>query len=59
MLTKTGNPKNACMGGYGKSLDVKITNKCNCSCNHCIEKMVIAQTVFLFQNSSKPLVKPK
>lgn len=37
ITTKTGNPKNACMGGYGKSLDVKLTNECNCFCEFCIE----------------------
>lgn len=31
-------PKNACQGGYGKCLDVKLTNACNCHCNFCIEK---------------------
>jgi len=29
---------NPCNGRYGKSLDVKITNDCNCSCDFCIEK---------------------
>lgn len=31
-------PKNACAGGYGPCLDVKITNKCNGACSFCIEK---------------------
>ena len=32
------NPKNSCMGGYGKCLDVKITNSCNAACQFCIER---------------------
>lgn len=32
------NPKNSCAGGYGKCLDVKITNACNGSCDFCIER---------------------
>lgn len=32
------NSKNSCMGGYGKCLDIKITNKCNAKCSFCIEK---------------------
>lgn len=31
-------PKNACAGGYGNCLDVKITNICNGCCSFCIEK---------------------
>lgn len=31
-------PRNACAGGYGNCLDVKITNQCNASCAFCIEK---------------------
>lgn len=31
-------PKNACAGGYGNCIDVKITNSCNGSCAFCIEK---------------------
>lgn len=30
--------KNACAGGYGNCIDVKITNSCNGSCAFCIEK---------------------
>lgn len=33
-----GNPENSCMGGYGKCLDVKITNQCNAACSFCIER---------------------
>ena len=31
-------PKNACAGGYGNCLDVKITNQCNAACAFCIER---------------------
>lgn len=31
-------PKNACAGGYGSCLDVKLTNACNANCSFCIEK---------------------
>lgn len=31
-------PKNACAGGYGSCLDVKLTSACNAGCNFCIEK---------------------
>jgi pyruvate-formate lyase-activating enzyme len=33
-----GYSGNLCMGGFGSCLYVKITNNCNCSCAHCIEK---------------------
>ncbi|MBA2851832.1 pyruvate-formate lyase-activating enzyme [Methanococcus maripaludis] len=31
------NPRNACMGGFGKCLDVYFTPHCNGSCKFCIE----------------------
>ncbi len=31
-------PRNACQGGYGKCLDVKLTNRCNARCAFCIEQ---------------------
>ena len=31
-------PRNACAGGYGNCLDVKIVNACNANCAFCIEK---------------------
>lgn len=32
------NERNSCMGGYGKCLDIKLTNKCNAKCSFCIER---------------------
>jgi len=32
-----GNPKNSCMGAYGNTLDIKITDECNGKCRFCIE----------------------
>jgi pyruvate-formate lyase-activating enzyme len=32
------NPNNPCSGKYGKTLDLKLTNKCNGKCPFCIEQ---------------------
>lgn len=37
-MLNQAHQNNPCNGRYGKSLDVKITNDCNCSCDFCIEK---------------------
>lgn len=35
---KRSHPINSCAGGYGKCLDVKVTNQCNARCAFCIER---------------------
>lgn len=37
-MMKHSHPSNSCAGGYGKCLDVKITNQCNARCAFCIER---------------------
>jgi hypothetical protein len=33
-----GNPNNSCMGAYGNTLNIKLTDQCNGTCPFCIEK---------------------